>query len=99
MPALTREQVTNLATLARLELTEQELDHLAPQLEGILGHVSSIAQVAAEDIEPTTHALPLTNVTREDAVAETLGTQAALHAAPVQENDRFRVPQILGEDA
>jgi aspartyl-tRNA(Asn)/glutamyl-tRNA(Gln) amidotransferase subunit C len=99
MPEVTREGVANLAALARLELSEQELDHLAPQLEGILGHVSTIAQVTAEDIVPTTHALPLTNVTREDAVADTLGTSAALHAAPAAENDRFRVPQILGEDA
>ncbi len=99
MPAVTREGVANLATLARLELTEQELDHLAPQLESILGHVSTIAQVAADDIAPMTHALPLTNVTREDAVTECLGTAAALHAAPVAQNDRFQVPQILGEDA
>lgn len=99
MPEMTREGVANLAHLARLELTEQELDQLAGQLEGILGHVSTISEVAANDIAPTTHALPLTNVTREDALAPTLGTQAALRGAPASENDRFKVPQILGEDA
>ena len=62
--ALTPSDVADLARLARIELTEEELEHLAPQLDVILESVARVSDVAAEDIEPTSHALPLTNVFR-----------------------------------
>ena len=65
---ITRDEVRHLADLARIELDDAELDHLAPQLSVILESVASISEVAADDIPPTSHPLPVTNVFREDVV-------------------------------
>lgn len=98
-PVLTREDVAHLAHLARLEVTEAELDLYVGQLSVILDSVAAVGEVAAsEDIEPTTHAVPLTNVYREDVVRPGLSQQAALAGAPAAQDGRFRVPQILGEE-
>ncbi len=97
--ALSPDDVAALGALVRIELTEQERIHLAPQLDQILGYVAEVAEVAADDIPPTSHALPLTNVFREDVVAPSLPVEAALSGAPAAEQDRFRVPRILGEAA
>lgn len=98
MPSITREEAEHLARLARLDLAPDELEHLAGQLGVILGAVARVAEVAADDIPPTSHALPLTNVFREDLVTPGLGAEAALAGAPAAENGRFRVPRILGEE-
>ncbi len=66
MPDITRDEVAHLADLARIDLSDAELDHLAPQLSVILESVASISDVAADDVPPTSHALPLTNVFRDD---------------------------------
>ena len=97
--ALSADDVAALARLARIELTAEELTHLAPQLEVILEAVASVTDVAADDIPPTSHALPLTNVFREDAVRPSLPVDEVLAGAPDAEQDRFRVPRILGEEA
>lgn len=97
--ALTRDDVAALARLARIELTPEELDHLAPQLDVILDSVRHVSDVAAEDIPPTSHALPLTNVFRDDVVTPSLPLADVLAGAPAAEQDRFRVPRILGEEA
>lgn len=97
--ALTPDDVARLARLARIDLTPEELEHLAPQLEGILEAVASVQQVRDADVPPTSHALPLTNVFRPDVVQPSLPVQAALAGAPAAEESRFRVPQILGEEA
>jgi aspartyl-tRNA(Asn)/glutamyl-tRNA(Gln) amidotransferase subunit C len=60
--------------------------------------VARVQEVAAEGIPPTTHALPVSNVYRDDVLVNCLGTQAALDQAPAVEQDRFRVPRILAED-
>ena len=99
MPSITRDEVANLARLARIALTDEELDHLAPQLEVILEAVARVGEVAAEDIPPTSHALPITNVVRPDEVRASLSQQAALSGAPEAEDGRFRVPRILEEEA
>lgn len=96
---LSLDDVAALARLARIELTEEELAHLAPQLDVILESVASVTDVAADDIPPTSHALPLTNVFREDAVRPSLPVADVLAGAPAAEQDRFRVPRILGEEA
>jgi len=98
MPSITRDEVANLARLARIALTDEELDHLAPQLEVILEAVARVGEVAAEDIPPTSHALPITNVVRPDEVRAGLSQQAALSGAPETEDGRFRVPRILEEE-
>lgn len=95
--ALTVEDVARMADLARIELSAAELAHLAPQLDIILESVASVAQVSSTDIPPTSHALPMTNVFREDEVTDSLPAQAVLASAPAQEDQQFRVPRILGE--
>jgi aspartyl-tRNA(Asn)/glutamyl-tRNA(Gln) amidotransferase subunit C len=95
--ALSPEDVADLARLARIALTREELEHLAPQLDVILESVAHVADVAADDIPPTSHALPLTNVFRDDVVVPSLPREEALAGAPATDLDRFRVPRILGD--
>lgn len=97
---LTRDDVAHLAHLARLDLSHDELDLYVGQLSVILESVATVSAVAAADadIEPTSHAVPLTNVFREDVVRPGLTHEEALAGAPATEDDRFRVPQILGEE-
>ena len=95
--ALSAQDVAGLARLARIELTPAELEHLAPQLDVILESVAHVSDVAADDIPPTSHALPLTNVFRADVVRPSLSVDEVLGQAPAAEQDRFRVPRILGD--
>lgn len=97
--ALTAADVARLGELARIRLTDEELAQLAPQLDVILASVARVTEVAGADVPPTSHALPLTNVFREDVVAPSLPAQAVLAAAPAVEDNRFRVPRILVEEA
>ncbi len=97
--ALTAADVGRLAALARINLTDGELARLAPQLDVILDSVARVTEVAAADVPPTSHALPLTNVFREDVVTASLPVADVLAGAPAAEDDRFRVPRILGEEA
>lgn len=97
-PTLTRDEVAHLAYLARLQVTDEELDRYAGQLDVILRSVAAVAAVADQDIEPTSHAVPLVNVYREDVVRPGLTQAEALAMAPAADAGRFRVPQILGEE-
>jgi aspartyl-tRNA(Asn)/glutamyl-tRNA(Gln) amidotransferase subunit C len=96
--ALGREDVAHLARLARLALTDEELDHFAGQLSAVLDAVAEVGKADVADVPPMTHAVPLTNVTREDVVTPCLPRDVVLAEAPAAEDDRFRVPQILGEE-
>ena len=96
---ISRADVAHLARLARIAMTDAELDHLAGQLGVILGAVARVQEVAAGDIPPTSHAVPVTNVYRPDVPVPSLGADLALAAAPAAEEGRFRVPQILSEEA
>ncbi|MBI3687066.1 MAG: Asp-tRNA(Asn)/Glu-tRNA(Gln) amidotransferase subunit GatC [Actinobacteria bacterium] len=96
--AITRAEVAHLARLARLAVTDDELDTLAGELDVILTSVARVQQVAAADIPPTSHAVPLTNVLRADEVRPSLPRQAVLAGAPAAEEERFRVPRILDEE-
>jgi aspartyl-tRNA(Asn)/glutamyl-tRNA(Gln) amidotransferase subunit C len=98
MPEITRDEVAHLADLARIDLDDAELDHLAPQLAVILESVASISSVASDDIPPTSHAIPLTNVFREDVTVPGLTAEQALSGAPAVEQQRFLVPRILGDE-
>ena len=97
--ALSTEEVTRLAGLARITVSAEELATIAPQLDIILDAVASVSEVAGEDVAPMSHALPLTNVFRDDQVRPGLTREQALAMAPAVEDDRFRVPRILGEEA
>ena len=95
---ISRAEVAHLARLARLAVTEQELDVFAGQLDVILGSVARVGEVAAADIEPTTHAVPLRNVLRPDEVGPCLDRSIVLAQAPAVEDNRFRVPRILDDE-
>ena len=96
--AITREEVAHLARLSRLAVTEQELDQFAGQLDVILQSVARVGEVAADDIPPTSHSVPLTNVYRDDVPAPCLTQEEALSGAPDAFEGRFRVPRILDEE-
>lgn len=98
MPAISRTEVAHLARLSRLAVTDDELDMFAGQLDVILTSIARIGEVAAADIPPTSHSVPLTNVLREDVVAPCLTREEALAGAPDTAEDRFRVPRILDEE-
>jgi aspartyl-tRNA(Asn)/glutamyl-tRNA(Gln) amidotransferase subunit C len=98
MSAISREEVAHLAMLARIEMTPDELDRMAGQLDVILGAVATVTEVAGDDVPATSHPMPLTNVTRPDELRPGLTTEQALAGAPESEQDRFRVPRILEED-
>jgi aspartyl-tRNA(Asn)/glutamyl-tRNA(Gln) amidotransferase subunit C len=98
VPNISRDEVAHLAKLARLAVTDDELDVFAGQLDQILDSVAKVSEVAAEDVPPTSHAVPLTNVFRQDVVVPGLTQQQALAGAPAAEDGRFRVPRILGEE-
>ena len=99
MPEITREEVAHLARLSRLALEDSELDDLAAQLDVILGAVAQISQATdASDVPPTTHAVPVENVTRPDVVTPSLPREDVLAGAPAAEDGRFRVPRILDEE-
>jgi aspartyl-tRNA(Asn)/glutamyl-tRNA(Gln) amidotransferase subunit C len=98
MSAITRDEVAHLAALARIDLTDAELDRLAGQLGVVLDAVARVGEVAADDIPPTSHPLPLTNVQRPDEPRPCLTADEALSGAPAAEQGRFQVPRILEED-
>jgi len=98
MPEISRDEVRHLADLARIDLDDAELDHLAPQLSVILDSVASISDVTATDIPPMSHPVPLTNVFRADDVRPSLSAEEALSGAPASEQQRFMVPRILGDE-
>jgi len=96
---ITRDEVAHLARLSRIAMTDGELDALAGELDVILTAVAQVGEVAAVDVPPTSHALPLTNVFRADVVRSSLPRDEVLAMAPEVDQDRFRVPRILDEEA
>ncbi len=98
MSAISAAEVAKLASLARIDLTAEELERLAGQLDHILDAVATVQEVAGDDVPATSHPMPLTNVTRRDEVVPGLSPEEALGGAPDAEQQRFRVPRILDED-
>lgn len=87
-----REQVLHVARLARLRLSEEEVERMSRELSGILDHVEAIASLELDDVEPTSHVVRLENVTREDVPVPGLAHEEALASAPEQAAGSFRVP-------
>ena len=94
---ITRAEVEHVARLARLALTDAEIDALTEELGAILDHAAQVSALDIADVPPTSHPLPLVNVLRADAVRASLPRDEVLDAAPAAEDGRFRVPRILGE--
>jgi aspartyl-tRNA(Asn)/glutamyl-tRNA(Gln) amidotransferase subunit C len=99
MSTLDRSDVARLAALARIDMTDDDLDRLSGQLAAIVDAVALVSEVAGEDVPATSHPIPMANVHRPDEVRPSLSQEAALSGAPEAEDGRFRVPQILGEEA
>jgi aspartyl-tRNA(Asn)/glutamyl-tRNA(Gln) amidotransferase subunit C len=99
MSSLERADVARLAALARIDMTDSDLDRLSGQLSAIVDAVATLEQVAGQDVPATSHPIPMANVERDDVVLPSLTPAEALSAAPQAEEGRFRVPQILGEEA
>ncbi|MDU7360968.1 MAG: Asp-tRNA(Asn)/Glu-tRNA(Gln) amidotransferase subunit GatC [Propionibacteriaceae bacterium] len=96
--AVTPEDIARLAGLARLKLSAEECAELAPEIDVILESMAKVGELSGEDVEITTHAVPRTNVFRDDEVRPSLTPEQALSGAPAAEEGRFRVPAILGEE-
>jgi len=95
--SLTRADVEHVARLARLALTDEELDALTAELGAILEHAAQVSALDTAGEPPTAHPLPLVNVFRADVARPGLSRDEVLAAAPEAEDGRFRVPRILGE--
>jgi aspartyl-tRNA(Asn)/glutamyl-tRNA(Gln) amidotransferase subunit C len=91
-PMIDREQVLHVARLARLELSEDEIERMSGELSGILDHVDRIAALDLDDVEPTTHVVALSNVLRADEPEPSLPRERALANAPDPSGGTFRVP-------
>jgi aspartyl-tRNA(Asn)/glutamyl-tRNA(Gln) amidotransferase subunit C len=94
---LTRDDAAYVARLARIDLTEQELDLYAGQLAAVLDHAAQLAALDTTGVEPTAHPLPLKNVLRDDVPRPPLERDVVLGQAPAVEDGRFLVPRILGD--
>src|SRR5688572_11069645 len=94
---ITRDDVAHVAGLARLELTDDELDLFTEQLAAVLDHAEDVASLDTAGVPPTAHPLPLANVLRDDVPRQSLDRDEVLAAAPSVEEQRFRVPPVLGE--
>ncbi len=90
--------MAKVALLARLELTDAELDTYTDQLAAIIDHAADVAALDLADVPPTAHPLPIENVLRPDVIAPSLDRDEVLSQAPSVEDRRFRVPAILGEE-
>ncbi|HLP23623.1 MAG TPA: Asp-tRNA(Asn)/Glu-tRNA(Gln) amidotransferase subunit GatC [Microbacteriaceae bacterium] len=98
MTDITAEQVEHLASLARIALTPDEITHFAAELTDIMHAVEQVNEVAGDDVPPTSHPIPLANVSRADEVANVLDREEALKGAPEHDGSRFVVTAILGEE-
>jgi len=92
---LTRADVEHVARLARLALTDEEIERFTGQLGTILDHAADVAALDLADVSPTAHPLPLVNVLRPDEVRPGVDRAEVLAQAPAVEDDRFRVPRIM----
>jgi len=92
-----RTEVIKVAKLARLQLTQTEIDEFTGQLSAILDYVEKMNELDTADVQPLSHCLPISNVLREDIVKESLGTEKTLANAPQRDGDFFKVPKILEE--
>lgn len=93
--AISKKEVKHVAWLARLDLTDSEVEKFTEQLDVILEHAGKISELDVAHVPPTSHAIPLKNVLREDKVGVCLSPEAALSNAPKKEGQAFVVPRIV----
>lgn len=97
MARISRDDVAHVADLARLRLSEQELEAFTGQLAAVLDHAADVEQLDVEGVAPTAHPYPLENVLRDDEPRASLDRDEVLAQAPDAHDGRFRVPPVLGE--
>src|SRR5436190_13650657 len=97
MASISRDEVAHVAKLARLQLTDEQLDTFTPQLVAILEHAADVEALDLADVEPTSHPYPLFNVWRPDVARDAGVRDDVLANAPAAEDGMFRVPPVLGE--
>ena len=90
-----RKDVEHVARLARLALTDDELERMREQLNGILAYIEKLNELDTEGVEPTSHAVPMLNVMRDDEPGPCLPRDEALANAPDRAGELFRVPRII----
>jgi aspartyl-tRNA(Asn)/glutamyl-tRNA(Gln) amidotransferase subunit C len=95
--SISRQDIEKVALLARLQLTEDEISKMTAELAQIVGYVDQLSEVETDGIEPMAHAIELSNVFRDDIVAESLSRDAALANAPHHDDRGYLVPAVLGE--
>lgn len=93
----TAEVLAHMATLARIELSDEEVFSLTRELEAMLSNFEKVGEVAVAEVAATSHPLPLFNVMREDEVRDVLTVEEALSNAPARQDDMFRVGSIVDE--
>ncbi len=94
---ISRDDVVHVAHLARLELTDDEIDLFTEQLGAVLDHAQDVAALQTDGVAATAHPLPIENVLRDDVPGPSVDRDEVLAQAPAAEDRRFRVPRILGE--
>lgn len=92
---ITKEQVTHVANLARLNLTEEEKEHMTKDMESIISFVDQMNELDIKDVIPTAHIIPINNVFREDQVKPSMDRETLLSNAPSEEKGCFSVPKIV----
>jgi aspartyl-tRNA(Asn)/glutamyl-tRNA(Gln) amidotransferase subunit C len=95
--SLTREEVEKVSLLARLRLTDQELDLMTVQLGQIVEYVDQLSELDTEDVKPMAHAVEIVNVFAEDEPSPCLARGEALANAPKRDDQCYRVPAVLGD--
>ena len=99
MDIVSREDVLQVAHLARLALSDDEITRLQRELNRIMEHFAELQQLDTENVEPTSHPMPMTNVFREDQVQPSLSVDEVLRNAPDRYDEFFRVPRIVDTEA
>ena len=93
--AISKKDVIYIANLARLGLTEQEVEHFQGQLDGILAYIDQLKKVDVSEVPPTAHVLDIKNVYRPDEVKPSLDPQKALRIAPAAQGNFYKVPKVI----
>ena len=98
MSEITPDLVRHLGVLARIQLSDEEIQSLTGQLDAIVDNIAKVSEVATPDVPATSHPIPLANVFRPDEPQQPLSVAEVLQNAPDSDDDRFRVTAILGEE-
>lgn len=95
--SLSIEQVRHVANLARLKLTDEEEKTFAGQLSAVLDYINQLNELDTDNVTPTSHALDIKNVMREDEVKKPFGEEVWKENAPASDHGHFRVPKVIGD--